>query len=82
MTSKETVRMQEQTIDFHLREALNHLETALNQSVRIVLENEGAKKQIGQKWEQFLGEFIGQVREKGRKSRMNILGWISFPRIR
>lgn len=74
--------MQEQTIDFHLREALNHLETALNQSVRIVLENEGAKKQIGQKWEQFLGEFIGQVREKGRKSRMNILGWISFPRIR
>lgn len=74
--------MPEETIEFHLREALSHLETALNQSVRIVLENEGAKKQIGRQWEHFLGEFIGQVREKGKKSRINILGWISFPRLR
>lgn len=74
--------MTEQNIDNHLREALAHLESALNQSVRCVLENDNAKKEIGLKWEQFLGEFIGQVREKGKKSRLNLLGWITFPRIR
>lgn len=74
--------MTEQNIDFHLREALAHLETALNQSVRTVLENDGAKKEIGLKWENFLGEFMSQVREKGKKSRINLLNWIAFPRIR
>jgi hypothetical protein len=74
--------MTEQNIDFHLREALSHLETALNQSIRSMLENEGAKKEIGLKWESFLGEFIGQVRDKGKKSRINLLSWITFPRIR
>ncbi len=72
----------EQSIDFHLREALSHLEAALNQSVRSVLENDGTKKEVGLKWEKFLGEFIGQVREKGKKSRINLLGFITFPRIR
>ncbi|MGW8957923.1 hypothetical protein [Paenibacillus maysiensis] len=74
--------MSEQNIDNHLREALTHLESALNQSVRCVLENDSAKKEIGLKWERFLGEFMGQIREKGKKSRLNLLGWISFPRIR
>ncbi|AET61270.1 hypothetical protein ACWHAM_08125 [Paenibacillus terrae] len=74
--------MDEQSIDNHLREALSHLESALNQSVRCVLENDSAKKEIGLKWERFLGEFMGQIREKGKKSRLNLLGWISFPRIR
>jgi hypothetical protein len=74
--------MTEQTIDYHLREALSHLENALNQSVSIVLENDGAKKEIGEKWETFLGEFIGQVRDKGKSSRINVLSWIHFPRMR
>ncbi|WP_282936284.1 hypothetical protein [Paenibacillus sp. RC67] len=74
--------MSEQTIDYHLQEALSHLETALDLSVRSVLEKDDAKKEIGLKWEQFLGEFIGQVREKGKQSRINLLGWITFPRIR
>ncbi|KZE72433.1 hypothetical protein [Paenibacillus jamilae] len=74
--------MSEQNIDNHLREALAHLEMALNQSVRSVLENDSAKKEIGLKWERFLGEFMGQIREKGKKSRLNLLSWISFPRIR
>jgi hypothetical protein len=74
--------MTEQNVDFHLRAALSHLENALNQSIRSVLENDGAKKEIGLKWEQFLGQFMGQVREKGKKSRINVLGWINFPRIR
>ncbi|TXK84416.1 hypothetical protein FU659_08970 [Paenibacillus sp. N3.4] len=72
----------EQNVDFHLREALSHLETALNQSIRSVLENDDTKKEIGLKWEKFLGAFIGQVREKGKKSRLNLLGWITFPRNR
>ncbi|MFC5447428.1 hypothetical protein [Paenibacillus aestuarii] len=72
----------EQNIDFHLKEALVHLETALNQSVRDILENDSAKKEIGSKWEHFLGEFIGQVRDKGKKSRINLLSFITFPRIR
>ncbi len=74
--------MEEQDIDYHLREALSHLETALNQSVRMMLENSGAKKQIGVKWEGFLGQFLGQVREKGKKSGINLLSFISFPRLR
>jgi hypothetical protein len=74
--------MNEQNIDNHLREALTHLESALDQSVRCVLENDSTKKEIGLKWERFLGEFMGQIREKGKKSRLNLLGWISFPRIR
>lgn len=74
--------MDEQTVDHHLREAMLHLQAALNQSVRIVLENDGARKEIGGKWEKFLGEFFQSVREKGKKSRINLLSWISFPRIR
>jgi len=82
MISEENTIIMEQNIDFHLKEALAHLETAINLSVRSVLENDGAKKEIGLKWEKFLGEFISQVREKGKKSRINLLGWITFPRIR
>ncbi|TBL76545.1 hypothetical protein [Paenibacillus thalictri] len=74
--------MTEQNIDLHLRDALSHIELAIDESVKLVLENDSIKKEIGQKWENFLGEFIGQVREKGKKSRLNLLSWITFPRIR
>jgi hypothetical protein len=74
--------MEEQSIDDHLRQALLHLETALDSSVRIVSENEGAKKEMGLKWEGFLGEFLHLVRDKGRKSRINLLGWINFSKLR
>jgi hypothetical protein len=74
--------MEDQSVDFHLREALNHLEIAMNKSIHIVLENESARKEIGRKWDSFLGEFFSNVREKGKKSKINILSWISFPRLR
>ncbi|NGQ95782.1 hypothetical protein G3578_11515 [Brevibacillus sp. SYP-B805] len=74
--------MEEQTIDYHLSRALFHLETALNLSVRTILEDEAAKRPVGSQWEMFLGEFFGHVREKGKKSRINLLQFISFPRIR
>jgi hypothetical protein len=72
----------EQSIDHHLREALTHLEMALNESIRTVLENQDAKKEIAPKWENFLGQFFGMVKEKGKKSRINLLAWVSFAKIR
>jgi hypothetical protein len=72
----------EQNIDYHLREAYSHLEAALSQSVNTILENDDTKKEIGLRWEQFLGQFFGTVKEQGKKSKINLLGLISFSRIR
>lgn len=58
--------MQNQTIDHHLREALTHLEEAINQSIHTVTQNEASSKEIGGKWEQFLGQFYGMVKDKGK----------------
>lgn len=77
-----TTVVEEQNIDYHLRQALSHLETALNKSVTAVLNNEEAKKEIGPKWEGFLGEFFGYVRTKGKENRINLMGFVSFPRLR
>jgi hypothetical protein len=72
----------ENNIDYHLREALMHLEAAVNQSVNTILKNDGNKKEIGLKWDQFLGQFFGKVREKGKETKINLLGLITFSRIR
>ncbi|MEK8126638.1 hypothetical protein WMW72_01810 [Paenibacillus filicis] len=74
--------MQNQTIDHHLQEALAHLEQAINQSIHTVQENQATSKEIGGKWEQFLGAFYGMVKDKGKKTRINLLSWISFAKIR
>ncbi|WP_223067180.1 hypothetical protein [Paenibacillus caui] len=74
--------MQNQTIDHHLQEALAHLEQAINLSIHTVMENQASSKEIGSKWEQFLGEFYGMVKDKGKKTRINLLSWISFAKIR
>jgi hypothetical protein len=74
-------KVDEQNVDYHLQQALAHLERALNQSVNAVLQNECSHKEIGLKWEGFLGKFFGSVRDKGKMYRINLLGWISFPRI-
>jgi hypothetical protein len=74
-------KVDEHTIDYHLQQALAHLERALNESVNAVQQNESSQKEIAQKWEGFLGKFFGSVREKGKLYRINVLGWISFPRI-
>jgi hypothetical protein len=72
----------EQNLELHLREALSHLERALEQSIQLIQTNESLKKKVGQEWEVFLGKFMGNVREKGKVSKINLLGLISFPRIR
>ncbi|AKG33945.1 hypothetical protein [Paenibacillus durus] len=74
--------MQNEVIDQHLQEALTHLEEAINQSIHSVMDNQASSKEIGGKWEQFLGQFYGMVKDKGKKSRINLLSWISFAKIR
>jgi hypothetical protein len=72
----------EQSVKHHLHEALTHLEIALNQSIQLIQDDDKSKKIVGQNWEDFLGEFFGQVREKGKKSHVNLMSLISFPRSR
>jgi hypothetical protein len=74
--------MEDQTVDYHLQLALAHLEIALDISIQSVLENGREKKAIGIKWKSFLGSFLGLLREKGKQSRMNLLAWITFPRMK
>ncbi|MBO7747327.1 hypothetical protein I8J29_24385 [Paenibacillus sp. MWE-103] len=74
--------MASQAIDQHLREALAHLEQAINQSIDDVQADPSAKQELGGKWQHFLGEFYGMVKEKGVKTRINLLSWISFARLR
>lgn len=71
---------EENKIEYHIRQALSHLEIAMDQSIGQVLEDNGAKDAVGMKWQHFLGEFMNLVREKGKQSRMNLLSWVSFPR--
>lgn len=74
--------MEEESVDFHLKQAFSHLEAALNKSIKLILDNQSEKQSIGSKWEKFLGEFFGLIREQGKQSKINLLSWISFPRIR
>ncbi|HJV45522.1 MAG TPA: hypothetical protein VJ824_07330 [Bacillota bacterium] len=73
---------EELNIDDHLRQALSHLVTAINKSIFMIMQNDSSKKEIGQKWESFLGQFFGYVRDKGKESRVNLMSLISFSRLR
>jgi hypothetical protein len=73
--------MEGQKVDYHLQQAFAHLKEALNESIGMVLENQGTKAAVGKKWEVFLGEFFGMVKSKGKESKLNLLSWISFPRL-
>jgi hypothetical protein len=57
-------------------------EMALEQSIQLIRANENLKKTIGEDWEAFLVDFIGNVRDKGKQSNINLLSLISFPRLR
>lgn len=71
-----------QSIEHHLGEALVHLEAAINLSVMRGAQDPEQQKIIGRQWEGFLARFFGYARDKGKEHRVNILGWISFPRLR
>ena len=74
--------VEDQKIEDHLRQALSHIESAINSSIIAGVEDPSGKKLIGQKWEFFLGQFFEYARAKGKEQRVNLLGWISFARIR
>ncbi|KLU60771.1 hypothetical protein CEB3_c27440 [Peptococcaceae bacterium CEB3] len=69
-------------IDEHLKEALSHLEQAIEQSVRMIVREPAAQKELARAWELFLGDFLGSVREKGKQYGVNLFNLISFPRLR
>lgn len=73
--------MEGQKVDYHLQQAFAHLKEALNTSIGLVLQNQGSKVEIGKKWELFLGEFFSMVKAKGKESKLNLLSWISFPKL-
>lgn len=66
----------------HLKQALSHLDTALNMTVLSLRESPGSKKIVGTIWEEFLGTFFGRVRSKGKEHNVNLLSLISFPKLR
>lgn len=70
------------TVAQHLQEAMTHLETAIDKSIQLVLNEGQSQKEIGHLWEEFLGKFFGCVRQKGMENKVNVLGWIKFPRWR
>jgi hypothetical protein len=65
-----------------LRQAMAHLDNALNISLRTVKEDPDSKKIIGEIWEEFLGSFIGRVRSKGKESNINIMGFFPLLKMR
>ncbi|MEW9670152.1 hypothetical protein [Ammoniphilus sp. 3BR4] len=73
---------EDQGIDYHLRRAFSHLVLAVNQSVDLLLQNSRAKNEIGSKWETFLSQFFGYIRDKGKENRLNLLSIISFTKLR
>ncbi|WP_407311713.1 hypothetical protein [Desulfosporosinus sp. SB140] len=73
---------EDQVLDNHIEQALSHIESAINISLKIGVEKPENQKLVGNKWEKFLGQFFEYARVKGKEQRVNMLGWISFPRIR
>jgi hypothetical protein len=76
------VKEQDEIVINHLRQALLHLDTALNVSIELIQENPDSKKLVGTIWEEFLGTFFGKVRKKGKEHNVNLLSLISFPKLR
>jgi hypothetical protein len=76
------VKEQDEMVINHLRQALSHLDTALNMTIESLRENPDSKKTVGSIWEEFLGTFFGKVRRKGKESNINLLSLISFPKLR
>lgn len=69
------------SIEQHLKQAFFHLTTAVNESLNAVEKDESAKKRLGSMWEAFLGQFFNYVQEKGKERKINMLGWISLPKL-
>lgn len=73
---------QQHKIQGHLNNAMKELEQALAASIKSLKEDPQTKQQIGTLWENFLGSFFGQIREKGKENKINLLSLISFPSLK
>jgi hypothetical protein len=82
MKEGEMMKEQDEMVINHLRQALSHLDTALNVTIESLRENPDSKKLVGTIWEEFLGAFFGKVRKKGKEHNVNLLSLISFPKLR
>jgi hypothetical protein len=65
----------------HLNEAFRHLQEALSISIQTVNADKSMQKPIGEMWEQFLGNFFQTIRAKGKESKLNLMSFISFPKL-
>jgi len=75
------MKQNEQVIE-QLREAMAHLDQALNLSAQSLKEDPKSKKMIGAIWEEFLGSFMGRVRSKGKESNINLMGMFPYFKLR
>lgn len=73
--------MEMQKVDHHLRQAFAHLREALNVSITMVLNKQMSKEEVGNRWGVFFGEFFEMVKTKGKENKLNLLSWISLPKI-
>lgn len=66
----------------HLKQALLHLDKALQATICSLHADPTSKKSLGSLWEQFLGTFFGRVRTVGKENKINLLNLISFARLK
>jgi hypothetical protein len=76
------VKESDEMVINHLRQALMHLDMALNVTIESLREKPESKKLVGTIWEEFLGTFFGKIRKKGKEHNVNLLSLVSFPKLR
>ncbi len=65
-------------LSVHLSKILEQLRQAVDASAEIKKRSKDDAKAVAGTWENFLGSFIGYVKETGRKTGQNLLKDISF----
>lgn len=72
-------RNQEEIVE-SLRQAMVHLENALDTSIQSVKEEENNKSMTLDIWEEFMKTFMKKVKTKGKENDLNLLGMMSVPK--
>lgn len=71
----------QQEISAHLDKAFQHLKEALDISIQGVLKDKSMQRSIAELWEKFLGSFFQMIRTQGKEHKINLLSWVSFPKL-
>lgn len=64
-----------------LTELSRQLHQAVDDSVIIKARDKSQSQEVAKAWENFLGDFMGYVYQRGRESGQNLLQGISFNKI-